>query len=194
MKKWIPLAVAIAVSAGIAVAGSIKVWNSGDFVLASDLNANFAHIHNTMVGGHGARLVDSDVSANANIATTKLAGAALVAKMTLLVGVAGGGGSSPTECAGGALASCTVLRDVGLTASVAHSPAANGEYYVTFGVARPTSNYTAVVTGVKNSAAVVSCGIVNQTTTVITVQCWKMSATVGTLTDAAFTIVLFDSP
>ncbi len=64
----------------LAAAGTITVWGNSDVLTASALNANFAHIHNTMVGGHGPRLVDGDVASGASIATTKLAGAAKIAK------------------------------------------------------------------------------------------------------------------
>lgn len=53
-------------------ASSIKTWSNGDTLLPADINANFQHIHNTMVGNHGARLVNSDVSASANISYAKI--------------------------------------------------------------------------------------------------------------------------
>lgn len=58
---------------GMAFAGSIKSWSNGQTLTAADLNANFNHIHGLMVGGHGARLVDADVSGSAAIASSKLA-------------------------------------------------------------------------------------------------------------------------
>lgn len=58
----------------VACAGTIKVWSSNSVITAADLNANFNHIHSLMVGGHGARLVDADVSPTAAIAVTKIAG------------------------------------------------------------------------------------------------------------------------
>lgn len=67
------LAFLMAMVAGSVMAGAIKSWSTGETLTAAQLNANFAHIHSLMVGGHGGRLVDADVSASANIATTKLA-------------------------------------------------------------------------------------------------------------------------
>lgn len=57
-----------------AIAGTIKTWASNSVVTAADLNANFQHIHGLMVGGHGARLVDADVAANAAIQASKITG------------------------------------------------------------------------------------------------------------------------
>jgi hypothetical protein len=55
------------------LAGAIKTWQPGEIITTTDLNAALQHIHNKMVGGHGARLVDADVAAGAAIATSKLA-------------------------------------------------------------------------------------------------------------------------
>lgn len=57
--------------AAVAFSGSIKVWGPGERLTSKELNDNFAHIHNTMVGGHGGRLVDSDIAVNANININK---------------------------------------------------------------------------------------------------------------------------
>lgn len=66
--------IAVVVMVGLAAsAGAIKSWSSGETLHSADLNANFNHIHNLMVGGHGARLVDADVSASASIAQSKVA-------------------------------------------------------------------------------------------------------------------------
>lgn len=72
MKQTLKYVGIFLLSAAIAFAGSIKVWGTHDVLTASDLNANFQHIHNTMVGGHGARLVDADVAGNAAIQYTKV--------------------------------------------------------------------------------------------------------------------------
>jgi hypothetical protein len=56
----------------VAVASPIKVWIQGDALTSADLNANFQHIHNLMVGSHGPRLVDGDVSSSAGIKYSKM--------------------------------------------------------------------------------------------------------------------------
>jgi len=66
-------ALVMSLMAGSVMAGAIHSWASGERLNAADLNANFNHIHNLMVGGHGGRLVDADVSGSAAISTTKLA-------------------------------------------------------------------------------------------------------------------------
>jgi hypothetical protein len=90
MKKTI---IAIAIAAGLfggsltqlALAGSIKTWSTGETLKASDINANFTHIHALMVGGHGARLVDADVSSSAAIAHSKMQTPALLPKAWAMV-------------------------------------------------------------------------------------------------------------
>jgi hypothetical protein len=79
LKRYGVVIVAACLVAVVSYGGSIKVWVA-EALRYVDLNANFAHIHNTMVGGHGARLVDADVSASAAIAHSKLATPALVPK------------------------------------------------------------------------------------------------------------------
>ncbi len=75
MKKILQIGlIAALITAVPALAGAIKSWANGDTLTAADLNANFQHIHNAMVGGHGARLIDADVSNSAAIASSKLAG------------------------------------------------------------------------------------------------------------------------
>jgi hypothetical protein len=84
--------VLIAILAGLvggtlpsAWASAIKTWNNGEVVQPSDLNADLNHIHNTMVGGHGARLVDADVSSSAAIAHSKMQTPALLPKAWAMV-------------------------------------------------------------------------------------------------------------
>ncbi len=73
MKKinW-TVAVVLTILAAYGLAGPIKTWSNGERLTAADLNSNFTHIHNEMVGGEGARLVDADVSGSANISYTKI--------------------------------------------------------------------------------------------------------------------------
>lgn len=80
MKRW---AIAIATSlliTGAAFGSAIKTWAFNESIKSTDLNSALSHIHGLMVGGHGARLVNADVSAGAAIAHTKLATPGLVPK------------------------------------------------------------------------------------------------------------------
>jgi hypothetical protein len=86
MKRYAPAFLAALLVTGIAAASAIKSWSSAETVTATDLNANFTHIHNTMVGSHGARLVDADVSSSAAIAHSKMATPALLPKAYAYVG------------------------------------------------------------------------------------------------------------
>lgn len=124
--------VAAFVITGAVLAGTIKTWSSGETLNASDLNANFQHIHNTMVGGHGARLVNSDVSASAGIAHSKLATPALVPKAWALVA---------SDCTA---SPCTITVGSGIS-SVTRS--GTGLYTITFTNARVDANYLVIVNG-----------------------------------------------
>lgn len=181
MKRWIPVSAAIVLAATIAVGGSIKVWSNGDWVLASDLNANFQHIHDTMVGGHGARLMNSDVSASAAITHSKLATPGLVPKAAFTIG------SGSTAC--GTSTTCTTVGDSGLGKTVTSTGTA-GTYVVTWSVARGNANYTVLVTTLYAASPVV-CTLAGGTATVgFTVACF--ASTTGTATAAVVSVVMLD--
>lgn len=122
MKRFLLLWALIVIAAlalffgGTAVASTIKVWSTGETLKASDLNSNFAHIHNAMVGGHGARLVNGDVSATAAIAHSKLATPALVPKAWGVVGLGGaclGAAAAGTACTVNASSQVTSVTSSG---------------------------------------------------------------------------------
>lgn len=128
MKK--ALVVFAMLAASVAVASAIKVWSPGDTLSSTDLNANFAHIHSLMVGGHGARLLDADVSASAAIAHSKMANPALLPKA--YVYVASVCSSSP----------CTMNLSYGLT-SVTRT--GTGLYQLNLNPARTNATFGGVV-------------------------------------------------
>ena len=72
MKKLAPAVVVAALLSFVAFANPIKTWLAGDVITAADLNSALGHIHNTMVGAHGPRLVNADVSASAAISLSKI--------------------------------------------------------------------------------------------------------------------------
>jgi hypothetical protein len=114
------------------LAGAIKVWQSGEDVTSTDLNANFAHIHGKMVGGHGARLVDADVNASAAIAYTKLdlAGDRLIPRAW-------------GYTSGCAVPSCTISSSKNVT-SIARTGA--GRYTITLNYTPSNINYLVICT------------------------------------------------
>lgn len=122
-----------------AAAGTIKVWSTGETLKASDLNSNFAHIHNNMVGGHGARLVNGDVSATAAIAHSKLATPALVPRAWGVVGLGG-------ACLGAAAAgtACTVNASSQVTSVT--SSGTDGLYRVNLAYNPSNTNFAVLVT------------------------------------------------
>lgn len=175
MKKLIVFLAAV--WAGYAISGPIHTWVSGEYITAADLNANMSHIHNNMVGGHGPRLVNADVSGSAAIAHSKLATPALLPKVWASV---------TATCA--TPATCTLVDESGI-ASIA-GQATTGEYLVTFDAARDTANYGTLVSAF-GTAQDLTCHTTAQTTTTATVKC--VTASTGADVDAAFTFMLLDS-
>lgn len=81
-----PWVLAVLVLAGIAGAGTIKNWSIGEVITAAQLNQALNHIHTNMVGGHGARLINADVSGSAAIASSKLADGEMIPWAKVSVG------------------------------------------------------------------------------------------------------------
>ena len=166
----------LALLATLAGAGAIKSWSSGATLNSIDLNNNFAHMHNVMVGGHGARLVDADVSASANIALFKLAiTAALLPKAWA---------TFATNC--GTVCAETMTASSGVTSIV---NTATGTYTVTWATARTDVNYAPIVSSRTN---LVYCNANGATTTTTQIVVCK-TATSGADTNAIFSILLMDN-
>jgi len=120
-----------------AAASSIKTWSNGSTIQATDLNSNFNHLHNTMVGGHGARLVNADVSASAAIEHSKLATPALLPKAWAAI---------TSACDGAAVAgtACTVAASSRVTSVTSHGTA--GQYRLNLGYTPTNAVFGCVVT------------------------------------------------
>lgn len=178
MKKRIAVA-AVLLIALVAVAGPIKTWSAGEVIVASDLNANFQHIHNLMVGGHGARLVNSDVSASAGISHSKLATPALIPKAM---------GGVYVGCDGG---TCGWNVNSGFASTF--SRAAAGQYTLTFSAARSNANYVPLVSSIGNgvtSPVTYKCSATPTfSTTAFGVRCGIPG---GADQDVPFSVVVFD--
>lgn len=185
MKRKLAVA-AILLIAMVAMAGPIKTWSSGEVITASDLNANFQHIHNLMVGGHGARLVNADVNASAAIAHSKLATPTLIPKAV---------GGVILPCDGG---TCTFAVSQGFASTFTRGSV--GQYAVTFSVTRANTAYIPmanVVGDAVNSYAKVHC-YPNGTydTTGFNINCIRMVTDGGSETffdDAPFSVVVYDN-
>ena len=174
MKKYgwiIGTLIAVFCVAGVTFASSIKSWSAGEIISSSDLNRNFTHLHATMVGGHGARLVNADVSATAAIAHTKLATPALLPQAWLVLG---------STCVA---TPCTGFTDVGF-ATVTRASA--GVYSATLDVARTDVTYAVFATG-----SATDCVGGANTTTVINVNCYAHAG--GAATDDLFQIMIMDN-
>lgn len=149
----------------VALSATIRTFTVGDVIQPSDLNANFTHIHNTMVGGHGGRLVDADVNSAAAIAHSKMATPGVLPKSTFIIG------SGITPCSAG---TCTVTGTAGITpSSVVYNSA--GNYTVTI-PARANAVYSVQLTS-QYCASACTCSLqTGVSTTAFTVQCYNMSA------------------
>lgn len=175
-KKWVFI---LSVLVGlIATAGSIKTWGTSDTLTAADLNANFQHIHNLMVGSHGARLLDSDVNANANIQQSKIASYHLFpvawANVHVTAGAVGGGPCTAGTC--------------GLYAQQFSQAtwSATGNYILTFTTPRTDNTYEAIATP---RGANLFCSQCGTSTTLVNICCTNNA---GTATNAEFDVQFYD--
>lgn len=177
MKKYLPLLAAGIFAAALAFAGPIVTWSSGDTITANDLSANFTHIHATMVGGHGPRLVNSDINASAAISHSKLATPSLVPKVW---GIVASCTTSP----------CTIQGDQGIS-SVTRTD--GGVYLVTYDSARANTTYGALVTST-GASAFKTCSITSYGTTTAGVGCIEHKTDGGgpVWADDGFSFVLMD--
>lgn len=177
-KKGILAAVLLA---AVASAGSIKVWTTGEYITAATINANFAHIHNLMVGGHGPRLVNADVSGSAAISHSKLATPALLPKAWVTVS---------TVCSSG---TCTMADNSGI-ASVAYVGVTDGgtdvgDYSATFVTPRANANYAVIVSGVLGSGDLF-CSNTGRNAGNFLISCYNAA---GAPTNGGFSAIVMDS-
>lgn len=161
----------------LALSGAIKVWAPGDTLNINDLNSALSHIHSTMVGGHGARLKNADVSPVAAISHSKLATPGLVPKNITQVGV-----TPATACAA---SPCTfsTLSGFALTSITWAGPAT---YTVTF-PARANANY---IVHLNASTGGTYCTAGTFTTTTFAVVCYNAA---GAATASAFQFTILDN-
>lgn len=146
--------------------GAIKTWSQGDTLTASDLNANFQHIHGSMVGGHGARLINADVAASAAIASSKLAAYRLIPRAF---------GRIVTGCT----ATCTIGEVVNVT-----SAAVSGNVMtVTLNYTASDADYTVILSEV-NASPSGFCKVGGKAPTNFTVYCSEHIDTSSCVTSA----------
>lgn len=176
MKKYLPHLLLVLLLAVPVTASAIKVWVTGETLRAADLNANFAHIHNTKVGD-GTLLVNADVSSSAAIAHSKLATPALVPK---IFGLAAGA----TSVLGCTASPCTLYANTGLTSTTRSGV---GTYVFTF-PARANVDYVTFLTAYHTVSAVF-CVAQARTTTTVTAVCADAA---GAATDAAVSFMIMD--
>ncbi len=180
-KQWIAVAVATFLITVPVVASTIHTFSNGEAITAANLNSVFQHIHNTMVGGHGARLVDADVNALAGIKFSKLETPALVPKAWGLV---------KATCTA---TPCTVAASSGISSITRTS---KGLYAVNLTTARADTNYGVLVTPINSlvttAADFAVCfaeGVLS--TTQILVDCYENDG--GAVQDTGFTIAILDN-
>lgn len=176
--KWWGKVLAFFAALGVtaASASAIKTWSSGEVLTASDLNAALAHLHTNLGHGHGAIVVNADISAAAAIAHPKMATPALLPKAWVYAGQAG------VACT---VSPCTMYAQSGFT-SVTRTGA--GNYLGTLSIAaRPDVNFAAIAT---SNFAALYCISVPASTTTINVVCYDAT---GVATDASFSLLVMDN-
>ena len=172
-RNILTVAVISLVLGAYAYAGSINTFATGETISASALNANFNHIHNTMVGGHGARLVNSDVSTSAAISHSKLATPALLPKAWAYV----------SACTTG---TCTLAASSGITSITAGGT--DGTYTVVL-PARSDTNYGFLVFPI-GVVDMVCFGEPVISTSQFSFDCETHA---GVATDTGFTVMVLDN-
>lgn len=164
---------ALIVSA-FAVAGGIKTWANGDTLSATDLNANFQHIHNSMVGGHGGRLLDADVNASANISYSKIQNGRGIARAWGEVSATGVCPAAPT-----------VSESMNVTSVTC---AATGAYTVTLGYTATDAEFAVIVSSMQSTTI---CHGVSTSTTTVAINCVDLDTPAAT--DSTFSFVIYDA-
>lgn len=177
LKRYAPFLLAGLIFGGIAGASSIKVWVAGETLSVADLNSNFAHIHNLMVGGHGGRLMNADVNASAAIAHSKLATPALVPKAFA---------AQEAVCDGGTCVPAVESRMGNVTRT------GTGVYTVAISPSLVNTDYAVIVTPKGCAAANSTCACRDSAhnTNGVEIACYDMA---GTATDAAFSVLIMDN-
>lgn len=185
MRKHIPAILALSLFATLACAGAIKSWSSSETLRSADLNSNFSHIHNNMVGGHGARLVNADVSASAAISLSKINVTAIAYPKAWaqvpLVNLCNTG-SYP--------AACTPLRGTGVTSI---SNTALGRYQVTLSYTPTDLDFAVMVTPIEAaSPGGRACSVLSLATTApqFSIQCFDLAT--PTATGVGFSFIIMD--
>jgi hypothetical protein len=156
------------------MAGAIKTWVSGDTLTITDLNANMAHMHNSMVGGHGARLVDADVSATAAIGYTKIQNGRGIARAWAEVA---GTPTCPTTV--------TISESLNVTEITC---AGAGVYVVTLNY---TANDNVFAVVASSGSSGVHCAGASTSTTTATITCVDLET--PAVTDTPFQFVIYDA-
>lgn len=179
MKKFVILGILLV--GGGAIAGAIKQWADGDVLTASDLNGALQHIHNNMVGNHGARLVNADVSTTAAIAHSKLAAPALVPKAYGEVAY------TVPNCETG---TCTISSSYNVS-SITNVDA--GVYNVALSAGGTDTTYAVVVSAGMAFAETWSVCNVSERLNATNFRVWCTVAATGVNQNTPFSFVLFDS-
>lgn len=163
-------------SQGVRQKGTIKSWSPGETLHSADLNSNFNHIHNLMVGGHGARLVDADVNPGAAIAQSKITGLAGY--------VPAAWGTFAALCGTG---SCSeVLTAANGVAGLQHTSV--GNWTVTWGTVRTDAFYSLFITP---RAINTVCNVSTMTAATALLQCY--TDTTGAAVDQNFSFMMLDN-
>lgn len=189
MKKSVPyfaaLFAGLLVFVPLAFAGSIKTWSTNERLRAADINSNFQHIHNSMVGGGHATLVNADVSGSAAIAHSKLATPALIPKAWA---------STTTACTTG---TCTLSQSSKITSVTYNSSGATRYYAVTLAYT-PSANSFGVIVSCDDFAAGEYCGcsVGDRSTSAphFKFNCWSNSGGASpAIADKNFTFTVLDT-
>ena len=176
-----------ALFAGLSFAGAIKRFAPGQAMSASSVNANFKHLHDTMVGQHGARLVDADVSPDAGITYNKLASHELLTKAWYFCGT-GTTTIAGTDCTNTAGSGTNYPVYISLCEASPTAAGADGNYRCYFNTNRPNATYGVIVTATQND---VECEVLSKTVGYFDLFCFVSPGASGS--DTGFQLFVMDN-
>lgn len=155
--------------------GALKVWSTNERIQAVDLNGNFSQHETTKIGG-GVQASNSDISASAAIAHSKLATPALVPKAWTYISA---------TCAAG---TCTA-GDSSQVTSITFN--ATGIYNVNLAYTPANANFAPVVTSHTANVYCITTGPFATVAPQFNVRCY--TDTTGAATNASFSVLVMDS-
>jgi hypothetical protein len=166
---------------------AFTIFSNGQTLTASALNANFAHLHNTLAGG----ITDANIAPNAAISASKIASNPLVPRAMGFAGTRTGNSGGGNQCVGPAGGVRCPGVQVGAEVWT-KAGCSDGCYEIRLGFTPKNQARNLVVQTTPENMGVFCKPTVNtDTPTSITVNCYTVFG--DTMYNAAFNFVIWES-